>query len=130
LTPKYKETLRLNWEETVRKFRNYINSWSSVVLPNLLQRKEVLQVFVTGRLWYKCQVLPLPLKYTQQIESMMEAFLWVGHVERLALDVVKKKVTDSWLGLVDVQGEGVKRWEDFDEESRKKDKKKVKKEKH
>ena len=73
LTPKYSATLRRTWEEVMQGFRKTIYSWKDRGLDNMFQKAEVVRTFTQSKLWYICQVLPLPNTYTKKIESLREA---------------------------------------------------------
>ena len=76
ITPKYKQTLQLSWEACLDGFRKTIMSWKARHLNTLVQRVEVLRVFVTSKIWYKASSLPLPVRFAKKFESLMGSFLW------------------------------------------------------
>ena len=63
----------------------------------------MLQIFGFSKLWYQCQVLPLPLKYAKDIEAITRTFIWRGKLEKLAMDEVKNSREDGGLNLVCVR---------------------------
>jgi hypothetical protein len=52
-------------------------------------RSDVIRIFATSKIWYFAQALPLPYSFTKQFEKQIRQFLWMGHLETLALDEVK-----------------------------------------
>ena len=98
ITPNYKQTLKLCWESCFSGFRKTVMSWSSRQLNTLLQRVEVLRVFATSKLWYMASALPLPSKFSKKFEALMGSFLWMGKLERLQLDEIKKTKACWWFG--------------------------------
>ena len=53
------------------------------------QRVDVLQIFGTSKLWYLCQVLPLPGHLAAKFEYIIWRFVCVGNLEKLAMDEIK-----------------------------------------
>ena len=74
-------------------------TWSARQLNTMIQRVEVLRLFVTSKLWYKASVLPLPTKFLKKFESLMGRFLWAGKLERLKIDELKNPKSAGGLGL-------------------------------
>ena len=95
ITPSYKLTLRLSWEDCLTGFRKTIMSWKSRQLNTLVQRVEVLKVFACSKIWYKASALPMPSSFAKKFESLMGTFLWLGRLERLQVDEVKNPL---WAG--------------------------------
>ena len=101
--PTFEEILKSNWEELVGSFRKTVYSWNLRSLETFQQKVDVLQIFGFSKLWYQCQVLPLPLKYAKEIESITRTFIWRGKLEKLAMDEVKNSREDGGLNLVFVR---------------------------
>ena len=99
ITPKYKQTLQLSWEACLDGFRKTIMSWKARHLNTLVQRVEVLRVFVTSKIWYKASALPLPVKFAKKFESLMGSFLWFGRLERLQFDELKNPLLAGGLAV-------------------------------
>ena len=99
ITPVYKNTLERSWAKCFLGFNNVLMSWSSRQLETLVQRVEVLRLFVTSKLWYKASALPLPLKFAKKFESAMFRFLWRGKLEKLKIDEIKNSVFSGGLNL-------------------------------
>ena len=52
------------------------------------------------KLWYVCQVLPLPIKIAAKFESLVRKFIWTGKLEKLALDEIKISREEGGLNVV------------------------------
>ena len=101
--PTYKQILDENWTELLKKFRGKLFSWNLRSLDTFQQRADVLQIFGTSKLWYMCQVLPLPPHFAAKIENIMWRFIWVGKLEKLALDEIKNPRDQGALNIVCVR---------------------------
>ena len=100
LKKSYEETLEANWNHTVPKFKGCLTSWNNRILDTFRKRIDVIHIFGTSRLWYKCQVLPLPRKFRNLIESAITQFLWRGYLERLEINEIKNEASQGGLGLI------------------------------
>ena len=98
--PTYKKIIEANWTELLQKFRGKLYSWNLRSLDTFQQRVDVLQIFGTSKLWYLCQVLPLPPKYAAKLEHLMWKFVWVGKLEKLAMDETKNSREQGGLNIV------------------------------
>ena len=98
--PTYKQILNENWSILIQKFRNTLFSWNLRSLETFKQRIVVLQIFGTSKLWYVCQVLPLPSTFAAKLESLTRSFIWTGKLEKLALDKLKNTREEGGLNLV------------------------------
>ena len=78
----YKNTLERSWAECFLGFNKVLMSWSSIQLETLVQRVEVLRLFLISKLWYKASALPLPSKFAKKIESAMLRFLLKVKLEK------------------------------------------------
>ena len=87
--PNYLKTVEENWKILLKKFRDKLFSWNLRSLDTFQQRVDVVRMFGTSKLWYVCQVLPMPSKYAKQIENLIWKFVWVGKLEKLSLDETK-----------------------------------------
>ena len=103
ICPTYKEILELNWSELLKKFRGKLISWNLRSLDTFQQRVDVLQIFGTSKLWYLCQVLPLPPAFAAKFENIMWRFIWVGKLEKLAMDEIKNPREQGGLNVVCVR---------------------------
>ena len=75
-------------------------SWNLRSLDTFKQRVDVLQIFGTSKLWYVCQVLPLPIIFGKKFEALIRSFIWTGKLEKLALDEVKNTREEGGLNIV------------------------------
>ena len=98
--PTYKEILDQNWNTLFEKFRKTLYSWNLRSLESFQQRVDVVQIFGTSKLWYMCQVLPLPPKFANMFENVLKKFIWTGKLEKLALDETKNSREEGGLGIV------------------------------
>ena len=78
LHPTYKAILQSNWEDQFKKFSDTLFSWESRILDSVFERAEVLKTFALSRVWYRAQVLPLPLQWARKFEKAISTFLWKG----------------------------------------------------
>ena len=95
--------LERSWAVLVEKFRGTLFSYDLRALDTVHQRVEVLNIYACSKLWYKCQVLPLPDRVAQQLEGLMFRFIWRGKLEKLATQEIYNKLEDGGLGLVDIR---------------------------
>ena len=98
--PTYQKILFENWSSLLVKFRNTLFSWNLRSLETFQQRIDVLQIFGTSKLWYICQVLPLPVKFADKFEALIRKFIWTGKLEKLALDEIKNSREEGGLNVV------------------------------
>ena len=56
----YKKTLSKSWEEAINKIKKQIGIWSTRELPTLWHRKKVISTYITSKLWYRAEILPVP----------------------------------------------------------------------
>jgi hypothetical protein len=103
LTPHYSTTLSRTWEEVLKGFRKTIFSWRERKLESMFERAEVARMFAQSKLWYVCQVLPLPGSYAKKFESLLSSFLFRGKPERLKLEELFLPSSKGGLGLVDIR---------------------------
>jgi hypothetical protein len=57
-------------------------------------------MYGTSKLWYLCQVLPLPPSFASKFGHIIWRFLWVGKLEKLALDETKNTGEQGGLNIV------------------------------
>ena len=98
--PTYNKMLVENWSSLLVKFRNTLFSWNLRSLETFKQRIDVLQIFGTSKLWYVCQVLPLPIKFADKFEALIRKFIWTGKLEKLTLDEIKNSREEGGLNVV------------------------------
>ena len=103
ILPTFDESLHRNWTVLVETFKRVLLSFSLRALDTLHQRSEVIKIYATSKLWYKAQVLPLPARYAQQLESAITRFLWRGKLEKLALQEIYNPPDQGGLGVVDIR---------------------------
>jgi hypothetical protein len=103
LTPEYKTTLRRTWEVTFCGFQRTIFSWKKRSFDSMSQRVEAVKTFAMSKLWYVCQVLPLPHTFAKKIESLTSSFLFQRKPERLKLAELCLPPERGGLGLPEVR---------------------------
>ena len=101
--PFYADTIAANWDMLLKRLNDCLISWRSRLLLTLNLRADVLKIFATSKLWYWCQVLPLPHQYALKFEALIRSFLWRGHLEKLQIDEVKNDKLEGGLSLGCVQ---------------------------
>jgi hypothetical protein len=84
-------------------FRKTIYSWKERGLDSMFQRAEVARTFAQSKLWYVCQVLPLPNSFAKKFDSLLSSFLFRGKPERLKLWELFNPSSKGGLGLVDIR---------------------------
>ena len=98
--PEMKKILQVNWEEVVSNLQKVLASWASRRLDTLAQRVKVLHTFGFSMLWYKAQLLPMPVKIVKKVEKLVRGFLWQGHLEKIKIEELFAKPVCGGLGLV------------------------------
>ena len=58
-----------------------------------------METFALSKLWYLCQILPMPPQVAQQLTTAAGAFLWRGHLERLAWQELHCPPLEGGLGV-------------------------------
>ena len=101
--PTYQQILTENWNDLLAKFRGKLFSLNLRSLDTFQQRVDVLQIFGTSKLWYLCQVLPLPGHLAAKFEYIIWRFVWVGKLEKLAMDEIKNPREQGGLNIVCVR---------------------------
>ena len=100
ICPTYQEILEENWKSLFEKVRKTLFSWNLRSLESFQQRVDVVQIFGTSKMWYLCQILPLPSKYAKMFESILKKFVWTGKLEKLAIDETKNSREEGGLGII------------------------------
>ena len=110
LTPDYESTLKRTWEETFRGCQKTIFLWKQRTFDTMRQRVEVSQTFALSKLWYICQILPLPPTIAKKIEAPLSSFLFQGKLERLKLVKLFLPQQRGGLGLQEVRSTSATGW--------------------
>ena len=100
--PTVQETIRFSWSECESKFLKCLMSWKGKPIHNLSQRAFVVKTFATSKLWYLCQVLPMPKTTIKYFERQIGTFLWHGKLERLALQELYLEMKQGGLALPNI----------------------------
>ena len=99
MCPNYQETLKRTWEVVFSGFEKTLFAWGSRSITTLQQHVSVLQKFALSKLWYVAQMLPLPNKVLNKIDSRMSRFIFQGRPERLELSEIENRPEAGGLGL-------------------------------
>ena len=103
LAPSLAATLDASWDACRRGFVAALNFWASRRLPTLKLRRDAMEVFGFSKLWYLCQILPMPPQVAQQLTTAAGAFLWKGrNLGRLAWQELHSPLTEGGLNVSSV----------------------------
>jgi hypothetical protein len=92
-------TITASWEACCRGVMAAIHFWSGRRLPTLRLKRDALETFVFSKIWYLCQILPLPAAVAQRLAAAAGAYLWRGHLERLAWQELHSPLAEGGLAL-------------------------------
>ena len=110
-------TIAATWERATANVRKTLALFRARRLPTLLQRSQAIVVFVLSRLWYFCQVLPLPPEAAAVLRRAAADFLWRGYLERLPWDELHSPFSAGGLALPCIQTRAealfTKQWASF-----------------
>ena len=87
------------WDRVVTGVRKSLAFCSSRHLPTILQRVEVANTFSLSKIWYFCQVMPLPPDVAATLRRAVADFVWKGRFERLPFDETHSPLTCGGIGL-------------------------------
>jgi len=74
--PTFTASVEATWTRVLAGLRSTVQSWSSRRLPILLQRVQVLEVYVSSKAWYFAQVIPLSASAAASLRSILGDFVW------------------------------------------------------
>ena len=80
LAPTLEATMAASWAACTRGVTAALNFWASRRIPTLRLRRDALETFALSKLWYLCQILPMPSQVAQQLTTAAVDFLWRGHL--------------------------------------------------
>jgi hypothetical protein len=103
MTADFDTTVAATWDRVTAAVRSTLAMHRARNLPALCQRVQVLVSFVLSRIWYFCQVLPLPPGPAATLRRAAADFLWRGHLERLAWDELHSSGDMGGLGVPCIQ---------------------------
>jgi hypothetical protein len=104
--PSLQATITASWDNCVRGVQATISFWASRHLTTLRLKRDALEVFAFSKLWYLAQILPLPSGVAQRVATAAGAFLWRGHLERLAWQELHMPFDGGGLNLSCLQSRG------------------------
>jgi hypothetical protein len=97
--PTFTASVEATWSRVLAGLRSTVQSWSGRRLPILLQRVQVLEVYVSSRAWYFAQVIPLSATAAASLRSILGDFVWAHSLARLAFPQLHRPFSEGGLGL-------------------------------
>ena len=97
--PTFTASVEATWDRVLAGIRSTVGSWASRRLPTLLQRVQVLEVFVASRAWFFAQVIPLPAAAAASLNRILGDFVWAHSLARLAFPQLHRPFSQGGLGL-------------------------------
>jgi hypothetical protein len=97
--PTFTASVEATWTRVLAGLRSTVQSWSSRRLPILLQRVQVLEVYVSSKAWYFAQVIPLSASAAASLRSILGDFVWAHSLARLAFPQLHRPFSEGGLGL-------------------------------
>jgi hypothetical protein len=91
------------WERAVASAKKALAACFSRHLPTICQRVEVVTVLSLSRIWYFCQVVPLPPDVAATLRRAVADFIWRGRSERLPFDEIHSPLSMGGIGLPCIQ---------------------------
>ena len=96
----YNTALNLNWERTVNKIKNRIplirNNFYTVY-----QKSAIVNCLLLSKLWYIAHVYPLPVKYSNEINTAICSFIWKPRYNPISKDVMYNSKLKGGIALID-----------------------------
>ena len=97
--PTFTASVEATWDRVLAGIRTTVRSWAGRRLPTLLQRVQVLEVFVSSKAWFFAQVIPLPAAAAASLNRILGDFVWAHSMARLALTQIHQPFSQGGLGL-------------------------------
>jgi hypothetical protein len=100
--PTFITSVEATWTQVLATIRSTVHSWSGRRLPILLQRVQVLEVYVSSRAWYLAQVIPHSATAVTSLRFILGDFVWahsLATVARLAFPQLHRPFSEGGLGL-------------------------------
>ena len=104
--PSFRDSVLATWDRVLTGIERTLRAWGGRHLPVLLQRVQVLEMFVLSKAWYFAQIIPLlvdaplgTIAPANRLRRMVADFLWRGHLTRLAFDELHGPLSRGGLGL-------------------------------
>ena len=93
-------TIELNYDKLLQKAKAVIQGWTHRNL-SLGGKILVINTLVASLFVYRMQVLPkIPEKYVNQLEKMIEAYIWNGHRPKIPLSTLQNVPQEGGMKLV------------------------------
>jgi hypothetical protein len=97
--PTFTASVEATWSRVLAGITSTVRTWSGRRLPILLQRVQVLEVYVASRAWYFAQVIPLSDAAAASLRRVMGDFVWAHSLARLAFPQLHRPFSKGGLGL-------------------------------
>jgi exonuclease III len=103
ICPTFTASVEATWNRILTGIESTLRCWAARHLPTLLQRVQILEVYIFSKAWYFAQVLPLPASTADRLRRAASEFLWKGRLQRLSTDELHSKPEAGGLSLSCVQ---------------------------
>lgn len=70
---------------------------------NIIQKIWHVNTFALSKMWYIAQVLPIPERFSQQIELTIGYYIWRGHMFRVHRNQLRQATDKGGFNLINVQ---------------------------
>ena len=97
--PTFTASVEATWDRVLAGIRTTVRSWAGRRLPTLLQRVQVLEVFISSKAWFFAQVIPLPAAAAAAFNKILADFVWAHSLARLAFTHIHQPFSQGGLGL-------------------------------
>ncbi len=97
--PTFSSSVEATWDRVQAGIRSTVRTWASRCLPTLIQRVQVLEVFISSKVWFFAQVLPLPAAAAASLNRILGDFVWAHSLARLAFPQIHQPFSQGGLGL-------------------------------
>jgi hypothetical protein len=97
--PIFSDSVEATWDRVLAGINSTVRSWAGRRLPTLLQRVQVLEVYISSKAWYFAQVIPLPAAAAASLCRILGDFVWAHSLARLAFPQLHRPFSQGGLGL-------------------------------
>jgi hypothetical protein len=97
--PTFSAPVEATWDRVLAGITSTVRSWAGRRLPTLLQRVQVVEVYVSSKAWYFAQVIPLPAAAASSLCRILGDFVWAHSLARLAFPQLRRPFSQGGLGL-------------------------------
>jgi hypothetical protein len=99
------QTIERNWALRTRTIQIQAREMYSRDL-GLQQRLQYVHIFLLARGWYLAQILPVPANAIRQINTIINYFIWKGHIFKVQISTMLRPKQEGGWGLVNVEAKG------------------------